>query len=173
MEPEKKENEAQEKEQEKEIKIPLEEFEKCKKEREEYLEGWKRAKADLINYKKEEEQRFKEFANFNLSLLMKDLITVLDSFDLGLAVLKEDDPAKKGMILIRSKLVDILKNFGLSEILVTIGEDFDPSKHEAVGEVESEVPAGMIAEEVERGYLLNNKVIRPVKVRISKGHQKK
>jgi len=165
MEPEKNENQNQE-----ETKISLEEFERCKKERDEYLEGWKRAKADLINYKKEEEARFKEFASLSLSLFMKELITVLDSFDLGLMILKEDDPAKKGMMLIRSKLADILKKFGLSEITVKIGEDFNPNEQEAVGEVESDKPAGTVVEEVERGYFLNGKVIRPAKVKLSKGH---
>jgi molecular chaperone GrpE len=155
--------------QDSEIKISPEEFEKCKQERNEYLDGWKRAKADLINYKKDEEQRFKEFAQFNLSFFIKELITVLDSFDLGLTMLKEEDTAKKGIILIRSKFAGILKKFGLSEIIVSAGQSFDPNQHEAVGEVESEQPPGTIAEEVERGYLLNNKVIRPTKIKLSKG----
>ncbi len=79
------------------------ELRKCKKEREEYLDGWKRTKADFINYKKEEVKRFREFAKLSNEALVLELITVLDSFNLGLAVL-EDKPAQKGMLQSRASL---------------------------------------------------------------------
>lgn len=154
--------------QKNELESIKEELGKRQKERDEYLDGWKRAKADLINYKKDEERRFREFTQFNLSFFMKELITVLESFDLGLTMLKEEDTAKKGIILIRSKFADILKKFGLSEINVSPGQAFDPNQHEAVGEIESEQSTGTIAEEIEKGYFLNDRVLRPAKVNLSK-----
>ena len=60
------------------------ELTKCKRECGEYLDGWKRAKADLINYKKEETKRFEGISRFSQEILIRDLINVLDSFDLAL-----------------------------------------------------------------------------------------
>lgn len=142
---------------------------KCEKEREEYLNGWKRAKADFINYKKEEAERFAEFAKLSNRELISELLAVLDSLNLGLTVLENDKPAQKGMALIRAQFENVLKKYGLEKIAVKPGEEFDPAKHEALGEVESEKPVGKIAEVVEVGYALNGKVIRPARVQISKG----
>lgn len=145
---------------------------KCEKEREEYLNGWKRAKADFINYKKEEADRFKQFAAISNEALISELITVLDSLGLGLAVLENDKPAQKGMLLIKNQLEEVLKKYGLEKIIVKPGDVFDPLKHEALGEVESEQPAGTIGEVVEGGYILNGKIIRPARVNLSLKGQK-
>lgn len=149
---------------------PLKEkLEQAEREKNEYLDGWKRAKADLINYKKEEEKRFEDFAKFSLGVFMKELVAVLDSFDLGLTMLKDDDSARKGLLLIRSKLADILKKFGLEEMRIATGQPFDPSQQEAVAEVDSDQPVGTIIEEAEKGYRLNGRVLRPAKVKVAKG----
>lgn len=78
---------------------------KCEEEREEYLNGWKRAKADFINYKKEEAERFVQFAKMANETLVSELLVILDSFNLGLTVLKNDEPAEKGMRLIKSQQI--------------------------------------------------------------------
>ncbi|MFH0712353.1 MAG: nucleotide exchange factor GrpE [Candidatus Jorgensenbacteria bacterium] len=142
-------------------------LEKCEAEREEYLNGWKRAKADFINHKKEEAERFREFAKFSNEALVSELITVLDSFDLGIAILKDDDPTGKGMRLIKNQLEESLKKYGLEKINLKPGDVFDPSFHEGLGEAESTAPPGTIAEEVGVGYTLNGKVIRPARVNLS------
>ncbi|MCL4392196.1 nucleotide exchange factor GrpE [Patescibacteria group bacterium] len=144
------------------------EVEKLTKERDEYLDGWKRAKADLANYKKEEAERMEQFVRYSTQAVIADLVTVLDSFDLGLSVIKEDDPARKGVILIKSQLEDILKRYGLERIETKKGEAFDPSIHEAVETVESEAPPGTIVDELSPGYRLQGKVIRPARVNVSK-----
>ncbi len=146
---------------------------RCEKEREEYLVGWKRAKADLINYKKEESQRFEQFAKLSNEVLMTELIAVLDSFDLSLTVLEKDNPAQKGIALIKSQLEGLLKKYGLEKIIVRPGDSFNPNYHEAIGEVESDKQAGVVAEETESGYILGDKVIRPVRVKLSKGQENK
>jgi len=141
---------------------------KCQKERDEYLDGWRRAKAELINYKKDEVKRFEEVIKLANEGLIKELLLVLDSFDLGLASLEKEGLAQKGMYLIRFQLKDILKSYGLEEIMISVGQMFDPNIQEAVVEVESNQPAGTVIEEVEKGYLLNGRVIRPARVKISK-----
>jgi molecular chaperone GrpE len=152
-----------------EINLLKEKISQLEKEKEEYVNGWKRAKADLINYKKEESQRFEEFSKMNLAVLIKELIEVLDSFDLGLSVMKNSDVNYKGMLLIRTKLFDVLKKFGLEEVKVERGNDFDPNFHEALMEVDEEnLDSGKIAEVIEKGYLLNGRLIRPAKVKVVK-----
>lgn len=145
-----------------------EELKKCQAEREEYLNGWKRAKADLINYQKDEAKRFEEVVKFSNWELVRDLITVLDSFDLAIAALEKDGKVEKGVYMIRSQLEDVLRKKGLERIAVNIGKPFDPSLHEAIGEVASDQPIGTVAEEIERGYLLNGRVVRPARVKLAK-----
>ncbi|MEE8131640.1 MAG: nucleotide exchange factor GrpE [Candidatus Paceibacterota bacterium] len=142
--------------------------ENFKKERDEYLEGWKRAKADLVNYKKEEAKRFMEMAKFASEDLIVEMITILDSFDLGLAALEKDGKAEKGLYLIRTQLEDALRKRGLERVIISVGQPFDPALQEAVTEIKSDKSSGTVIEEVERGYFLNGKLIRPVRVKVAK-----
>jgi molecular chaperone GrpE len=144
------------------------ELSKCQKERDEYLDGWKRAKAELLNYKKDEAKRFEQIIRLANEGLIKDLLITLDSFDLGLAALEKEGLAQKGMYLIQSQLRDILKAHGLEIIPVSIGQPFNPATQEAIVEIESDKPSGTVIEEVEKGYLLNGRVVRPARVKVSK-----
>lgn len=141
------------------------ELEKIAKERDEYLDGWKRAEANLINYKKDELKRLEEIARFGSEDLFAALIAVLDSFDLGIAAMEKSGNPDKGMYLIKSQLDEILRSRGLERIKVNVGDKFNPLHHEIVGEVgggESQTVEG----EVVAGYLLNGKVLRPARVKI-------
>lgn len=145
-----------------------EDFSRCLKEKDEYLDGWKRAKAELINYKKDEAKRFEAIIKFSNEALIRETIKVLDSFDLALNSLEKEGKAEKGIYLIRAQLEDILKQNGLERIIVGIDQQFDPAFHEVVASVESDKESGVIIEEVERGYFLNGKLIKPARVRVSK-----
>lgn len=135
----------------------------------EYLDGWKRAKADLINYKKDEAKRLQEFAKFSNETIIRELIGVLDTFDLALESIKDDAKTEKGVYLIRAKLEDILKNYGLERIMVSVGKPFDPALHDAVATVESkEHESGMVVDEVEKGYMMHGKLIRAARVKVAK-----
>lgn len=142
----------------------------CEKQHDEYLDGWKRAKADLINYKKDESRRFEAIVKFANEAIVKDLITVLDSFDLALVTFssEEDSKTQKGLYLIRRQLEDILKLSGLERVIISVGQPFDPSLQEAVAEVESDKASGTVVEEVEKGYTLHGKLIRPARVKVAK-----
>jgi molecular chaperone GrpE len=143
------------------------ESKKQESERDEYLNGWKRAKADLINYKKEEENRIRQAIQFGNELLISDLLAVFQSFELGLQATKEGSAEEKGMKLIKTQLEDTLKRYGLEMIHAKPGSEPDPQTTEAIEEVESESAAGTVVEEVERGYKLHGKVIKPIKVKVS------
>lgn len=154
-----------------EIETLKERLVKAEGERDEYLSGWQRAKADFINYKKDELKRLEEMARYGNEELLKELISVLDSFDLGLSVLEKTGPVEKGIYMIQAQIIDILKRRGLEKIQVQPGDAFDPSIAEAIGEIDSDKPPGTIVQEIEPGYKLNNKIIRPVRVRIAKSRQ--
>ena len=138
------------------------------KQRDEYLAGWQRAKADFINYKRDEGRRFEDLIRFANEDLLEELIGVLDSFDLGLAALEKAGPVEKGVYMVRSKLDNVLKQRGLERLPVKAGDMFDPSLSEAIVETESDQPAGTILEIIESGYKLHDKVLRPARVKISK-----
>ena len=143
----------------------------CEKQRDEYLGGWQRARADFLNYKKDEIRRFEELARFSSEDILKQLTGVLDSFDLGLAALEKAGKAEKGIYMIRSQLEDILKQRGLERIPIKIGEQFDPTVAETIAEAESDQPPGTVIEEIEHGYRLYDKIVRPARVKVAKGHQ--
>jgi len=152
------------------------ELEKLKKEKDEYLKGWQRERADFINYKKDEKERFKEVVRFSNERIVKSLIAVLDGFDLAIESFlkegkdkKENDNYLKGIYLIKSQLQDILEKEGVNEIKVKIGEKLNPAFHEVVAMAENEKFApDTIIKILEKGYILNNKVIRPCRVILAK-----
>lgn len=141
----------------------------CKKERDEYLKGWQRAKADFENYKNREEERFESHDRREKEDLMRDLSVVLDSFELGITMSEGETVEKRGVELIRNQLADVLKRRGFEKIEVKPGDEFDPNVHEAVDRVDSDLPQDKIVEEVEKGYVFKGKVIKPSRVKISKG----
>lgn len=134
----------------------------------EYLAGWQRTKADFVNYKKEESERMESMLRYASEAVMRDLVSVLDSFDLALAAMKTDDKADKGVYMIRAQLMDAMKRYGLERIDVSLKDLFDPAIMEAVGEMEADGPEDSVADIIEQGYKLQNKVLRPARVRIVK-----
>ena len=152
-----------------------------KQERDEYLNGWKRAKADLINYQKDEAMRFEEMINYSREMVIGDLIPVLDSMEFAL----KSEPQNDGLQRIKIQLEDTLKKCGLEKIKVSPGDSFDTNMHESVGEMSIEdgsrlegvhiesgkthsINSGQVAAEVSSGYKLKNKVIRPARVKLAK-----
>lgn len=142
----------------------------AERQRDEYLGGWQRTKADFINYKKEEMKHMEDIAKYGNENLIKDLISVLDNFDLGLRTMEKAGPVERGIYLIRSQIEDILKKRGLEKVSVKAGDEFDPMIAEAMAEVSSDRPPGVIVEEIEPGYRLHDKILRPARVIISKGN---
>ena len=146
---------------EKKLKKIRDKLKSCEKERGEYLAGWQRAKADLINYKKEQEQKNSAFFKFANETTISEILPVLDSFEQAMKHSKDE-----GTLQLYNQLKNILKNQGLEEI-DSKGKKFDPSLHESIGETKGK-KQGVVVEEIQKGYKLNGKVIRPSKVKISK-----
>lgn len=146
-------------------------LERCQKEKDEYLAGWQRAKADFLNYKKEETERVEEILKYVSAGLILKILPILDNFNLIEKELPENlsnNDYMKGIFQIKNQLEDFLKNQG-AEAIDCLGKKFDPNLHEAVEEAEvKDKEAGLVIEEVQKGYLINGKVLRPARVKISK-----
>lgn len=133
------------------------EIELLKQKSEEYLNGWKRERADFLNYKKEEMERIGQLVKYANEEIILKLLPILDN--LCLAAKHISDP---GVLQIKKQLEDFLSKEGI-EVIQTEGQKFDPNIMEAVeGEGES------VSEEIQRGYTLHGKVIRVAKVKVSK-----
>ena|SRR3989344_4953915 len=142
----------------------------CEKKRDEYLAGWQRAKADFLNYKKEEAERASQLIRYATEELMEELIVVIDNFDLAIATMeKQAAGVERGIYMIRSQLLDLLKKRGLEKLVIESGKPFDPATSESITEVESDLPEGVVVEEIKSGYKLHEKIIRPAGVKVSKG----
>lgn len=147
------------------------ELEECRKKAEEYLNGWKRAQADFVNYKKRQEDSLKEWIVFSKAGLITELLPILDSFDNALknkpaSPDEEDKKWIEGVSKIAVQLSKILKEAGLEEI-ASKDAKLDTQVHEAVDVVPSEKEEGTILEEVQKGYKISGKVIRTAKVRVA------
>jgi len=143
-----------------------------KEKSEKYLANWQRAQADFANYKKRAEQEKMEIVEFVNSTLILNLLTIMDDFERAFDSL----PAQlagfswiEGIKLIYNKLKTTLEAQGLIEIKAK-GEPFDAHLHEAVMRQEGE--EGMVIEEIQKGYKLKNKVIRPSMVIVGQGKEK-
>jgi len=148
-----------------------EELEECKKKRDEYFAGWQREKADFINYKKRELERLEEVLFSAKESILLEMLPVIDNFSLAEKNISEEEKGDKnikGLLLIGKQLLSAMKSLGI-EGIECIGKKFDPTMHEAVGEKEHEtIEPGTVIEEVEKGYRIGERIIRPSKVKISK-----
>ena len=136
-----------------------------------YLANWQRAQADFINYKRRSEQEKGEIGNFAISVLILNLLPVLDDLERAftsipprLAKLTWVD----GISLIERKLKASLEAQGLSPIKA-VGEPFDPHLHEAVRQDKGK--EGIVIEEVQKGYRFHDRVIRPAMVVVGNGEE--
>ena len=161
------------------------ELEELKKQAEEYLNNWKRERADLINYKKDEARRMEEFLKFSTEGIITELIDVIDGIEVSRKNLPDSKEFKEwtnGFDSSLDKLNKFLKKFGVEKIEVE-GQKFDPNYHEVVamgeagatseerasrarseGGERSEVPSEL--QEIRPGYTMHGKVIRPARVKI-------
>jgi len=157
------------------IKRKLEEvkkkLEKCEKEKEEYLAGWQRARADFLNYKKDEKERMENIIKYAGEDLILEILPILDNFEKAEKYLPSDfreNEYIKGFLHIKAQLEEFLKKQGVEEI-EALDKKFDPYFHEAIEMVErKDRESGLIIEEVQKGYKLHGKVIRPAKVKVVK-----
>ena len=127
----------------------------------------KRVQADYENYSKRVERDSKGWRRYAAKDLVMRLLPVLDTFELALSHMDRKDEHVKGIELLYSQLLSILEAEGVKRI-ECLGERFDPASHEALLTQEDEGEEGVVLEELQKGYMMHDQVIRPSKVKISK-----
>ena len=143
------------------------ELEKVQAQLEEYTDTLKRLQAEFENYMKRVERERDTMVKCASETVLKKLLSVVDDMDRALQTMKGEED-KEGMAMIYSNLKKLLEEEGIRPIKA-VGEKFDPYKHEVILKVESEEPEDIVVEELQKGYMLKDKVIRTSKVKISGG----
>lgn len=178
-EEEQKLEEMQEEEKEEELELEevgdpavlRQELKEAKAKTKKYLDQWKRAAADFANYKRRNEQEREEIVKFANSMLITRILPILDDFERAFQTMPDNMRGLTwvdGIALIKRKLQAILEQEGVTTIKAE-GEQFDPRVHEAIIQEESdEHEEGEIIAELQKGYKLHDKILRPALVKVAK-----
>lgn len=139
---------------------------------EDYLDKYRRSVAEFANYRKRQERdREQQTLRYQMDVMRK-LLPVVDDFERALDNVPEgfdEHGWVEGMRLIWHKLETLLQDFGVKAI-EAVGQPFDPNFHSALMQAESDsYPAGVVMEELQRGYTMADQVLRPTVVKISNG----
>ena len=132
---------------------------------EEYLNMARRLQADFDNFRKRTEKENDEFRKFALCGMAVSLLTIVDDMDRALGTAGEETELVTGVRRIRQNLMKVLEENGLTEIATDC--KFDPNIHEALCTIEADTE-GDIAEVFQKGYRLNDRIIRYPKVKVTK-----
>ena len=140
-------------------------------ERDQFKDKWARALADLDNYRRRVQREMEEDRKYAAMPMLKSLLPAFDGFDRALqaaSISKNTDELIKGIQLTVKQLETALNGFGAKSI-PAVGLPFDPNMHEAISQMPSaEHPPMTVLHDVERGYMLHDRVVRPSKVIVAK-----
>lgn len=154
------------------IKTLKNKLKKCEEERKMYLDSWQRDKADFVNARKNDSREKERFLLFAKKELILQLLPVVDSFDMAMLDKDRwsnlDQNWRQGMEQIYNQFNKVLNENGVVEVVPEVGQEFDPALQEAFGvvEVEDEKNDGKVIEIMQKGYLLEQEVIRTAKVKV-------
>jgi molecular chaperone GrpE len=135
-----------------------------------YFAKWQRAAADLANMRRRHEQERQEYMKQANAMLIAELLPVLDSFDRALASMPPDLRELTwidGIVLVERQLRMVLERAGLTPIEAE-GKPFNPTEHEALLHEESDKPEDTVIGELQKGYKLHDRVLRPALVKVAK-----
>lgn len=144
-----------------------EELKDAKAKRDEYLDGWQRAKADMVNSKKDAQDAVSRAGSRGKEIFVEELIPALDGFDMAMqgdAWNAVDKAWRSGIESIKGQIEVVLKTHGV-EMYGSVGDVFDPSLHEAIQE-DGGGESHTIAKVFRRGYRTKDRILRPAQVAI-------
>jgi len=136
---------------------------------EEYLNGWKRAKADYENLRLQSEDKIGKSYQMAVAAIVAELLPIFEHFKLALNHLPEESAGQewaKGFNHIKDEFWNFLKKLEIKEV-PTVGEMFDPALHEAVSYEDSNQPDGTITRELKAGYTLAGELLSPAQVSVA------
>jgi molecular chaperone GrpE len=143
-----------------------------KAEKQEYLTNWQRERADFVNYKKDEEVRRKDAMRLMQEKITTELLPIMDSYDMAFANKeaweKVDKNWRVGVEYIHQQLLKVLADHGMQEIVVSVGDTFDPTVHQPMSMVQCSEQSKdhTIASIVQKGYRVGERIIRPARVTV-------
>ncbi len=151
-------------------------YEKLEAEMLEYKAGWQRAQADYQNLVREMDEKKSELMAWSKQMIIEDFIPVYDNFKKAFLVDrgKGEEGSEnwvRGIEFIMKQYGKVLEDHGVVE-MKTVGEMFDPAKHEAMQEEESDEEEGTILKELDAGYMMGKKVVKAAKVVVAKNFNK-
>jgi molecular chaperone GrpE len=142
-----------------------------KAEKEEYLTGWQKERAEFANYRKQEDERRAAFSEAMRERILTRFLSVIDSFNMAFANKeaweKVDEGWRKGVEYIYNQLNGIFEEYGVKTI-GEIGDVFDPNMYESIDVVETDKKEmdHKVASVIQKGYKLGERVIRPARVNV-------
>lgn len=146
------------------------ELEEQRKLADENYQRYLRTQADFDNFRRRSRQEKEDFAKYASGKLIEQLLPIVDNFERAIAVSKDTsdhDALLKGVDMIFRQLDNVLAGEGLKAI-ESVGQPFNPEFHQAIMQVESdEHEEGTVIEEMQKGYMLKDKVLRPAMVKVS------
>jgi len=145
------------------------EMEELKQEKEAAQERMLRIQAEFDNFKKRTQKERQNERKYKSQDLVNELLPVLDNFEraLEVEVVEEAKSIVEGISMVYRQLKDALESENV-EVIDTVGEEFDPNLHHAVMQVEEEESeSNIVLEELQKGYILNDRVIRPAMVKVN------
>lgn len=134
------------------------------------FDKWIRLQAEFENYKKRIQKEKSDQMKFGNEALLRAILPVLDNLERAIdhgKNLPEAKPLLSGVEITQKQFLNTLEQFGVKPILA-VGEVFDPEKHEAVSQMESEIEPNRVVSEVQKGYFFHERLLRPAKVIVSK-----
>ena len=135
----------------------------------EHYDAWMYAKAEGENIRRRAADDISKAQKFAVERFSGEMLAVKDSLEAGLAVTTQDvESFKSGRELTLKQLSGVFEKFNISEIN-PVGEKLDPHKHQAIGMLDSDQPANTVVSVMQKGYALNDRVLRPALVMVAKG----
>ena len=169
-EPEPQENEEATAPDDKLSKLQQQELETVRKERDELLGRLQRVSADYANFQKRVPKQVSDSVAYEKDKILRSLLPILDNLEHTLKAhsAESSDAVVRGVEIIYGHMLDILKTHGVEQIQ-GLGEPFDPMRHEAMMRKEDPTkPPDVVLEELQKGYLINDHVLRPTRVAVNK-----
>ncbi|MFH1201047.1 MAG: nucleotide exchange factor GrpE [bacterium] len=143
----------------------------CKAEKEEYLTGWQKERANFINYKRQEDERRAMISESIRERILTRFLSVIDSFNMAFADKeaweKVEDNWRLGVEYIYSQMNGIFEEYGVKEV-GKVGESFDPNIHQSIDAIETDKKEQdhTVASVIQKGYRLGERVMRPARVNV-------
>ncbi len=142
-------------------------YEQLKAERDQLVDRVARLQAEFENARKRAERERQDFKDYATGNVVERFLPVLDNFELALKATGSADQLRSGVELIVKQMEDVLRQLQVLPV-PAVGEEFDPRHHEALGTVErDDLPDQHVAEEIRRGYMLRERLLRPAMVRVA------